>query len=135
MDNKLNESANEPSLRIDKWLWAVRVYKSRTLATEACNGGKVKINGKRIKPSYNIKTGEVLTVQSGYIQRTYKVLGLNGKRVSAKVAVQFIQDITPKDELLKMEIGRHASYISRYKGSGRPTKKERRIMEKINPYR
>jgi ribosome-associated heat shock protein Hsp15 len=124
----------DPSLRIDKWLWAVRVYKSRTLATEACNGGKVKINGKRIKPSYYVKTGEVLTVQSGYILRTYKVLGLNEKRVSAKVAVQFIEDITPKEELLKMEIGRHASYISRYRGSGRPTKKERRTMEKINPF-
>jgi ribosome-associated heat shock protein Hsp15 len=95
----------------------------------------VKINGKRIKPSYNIKPGEIITLQSGYIMRTYRVLGLLDKRVSAKIAVQYVEDITPKEELLKMEIGRHASYISRYKGSGRPTKKERRTMERINPYR
>ncbi len=135
MDTRYNEFKNPSSLRIDKWLWAVRVYKSRTLATEACNGGKVKINGKRIKPSYNIKPGETITVQSGYIMRTYRVLSLLDKRVSAKIAVQYAEDITPKEELLKMEIGRHASYISRYKGTGRPTKKERRTMEKINQYR
>ncbi len=135
MDTKHISSDDQPSLRIDKWLWAVRVFKSRTIATEACNGGKVKINRKSIKPSYSIKPGEIITVQSGYIQRIYRVLGLNGKRTSAKLAMQFIEDITPKEELDKLEMGRHSSYISRYRGSGRPTKKERRTLEKFNPFK
>lgn len=122
-------------LRIDKWLWAVRVFKSRTLATEACAGGKVKIEGKSIKPSRVIKTGEVVSVQSGYIKRTYRVLGLLEKRVSAKLAMVYAEDITPEEELQKMKIAKYSSYISRFRGAGRPTKKDRRTLEKINPYR
>jgi ribosome-associated heat shock protein Hsp15 len=125
----------EKNVRIDKWLWAVRIYKSRTLATDACTGGKVKINGKSIKPSWVVKPGEVLTVQSGYIKRTYKVLELLEKRVSAKLAKDYIKDITPEEELLKLETAHYSTYISRFRGSGRPTKKDRRIFEKINPYR
>jgi len=122
-------------LRIDKWLWAVRVFKSRTLATEACTGGKVKAEGKSVKPSRIIKIGDVISVQSGYIKRVYKVLGLLEKRVSAQLAKDYIKDITPEEELQKINMVRYSSYASRYRGSGRPTKKERRILEKINPYR
>ena len=122
-------------LRIDRWLWAVRVFKSRTLATEACAGGKIKIGGKSVKPSRIIKIGDVISVQSGYIKRVYKVFGLQEKRVSAKSANDYIKDITPEEELQKIHMVRYSSYSSRYRGSGRPTKKERRILEKINPYR
>jgi ribosome-associated heat shock protein Hsp15 len=117
-------------MRIDKWLWAVRIYKSRTLATEACAGGKVKIGGKSVKPSREVKTNEIITVQSGPVRKTYKVLGLIEKRGSAKTAAEYIQDITPEEEKLKAEIA-HRSYIARYKGTGRPTKKERRTIDKL----
>jgi ribosome-associated heat shock protein Hsp15 len=117
-------------MRIDKWLWAVRIFKSRTLATEACNGGKVKIENKTVKPSREVKQGEIITVQLGPVKKTYKVLGLLEKRNSAKIAAEYVQDITPPEEKLKEEIAQR-SYIARYKGSGRPTKKERRFIDKI----
>ena len=121
---------DDRELRIDKFLWAVRIYKSRTLATEACTGGKVKINGTSIKPSHHIKPGEIFTVQSGYIKKTFKVTALLSRRLSAKLVNDYIQDITPQEELTKTEIA-HRSYIHRYKGAGRPTKKERRLLDKI----
>jgi ribosome-associated heat shock protein Hsp15 len=120
----------DKELRIDKWLWAVRVFKSRSLATEACNGGKVKLDGSSVKPSKHVRPGEVITVQAGYIKKTYKVLGLLERRVSAKIAAEYIQDITPEEDRLKAETA-YRSYISRYKGAGRPTKKERRLLDKI----
>jgi len=122
---------HDNSLRIDKFLWAVRIYKTRSLATEACNGNKVKIGGKSVKPSRNIKVGEVITVTQRYITRTYKVLALLEKRVSAKVVTQFIEDLTRQEEIDKLKMERFTSYIQRYKGTGRPTKKERRLMEKF----
>lgn len=121
---------DEKELRIDKYLWAARIFKSRSLATEACNGGKVKIEGTSVKPSRHIKPGEIVTVQSGYIKRTLKVLALLERRQSAKVVAAYVQDITSQEELLKTQIA-HRSYIHRYKGSGRPTKKERRLLGKI----
>jgi len=117
-------------LRIDKYLWCIRVYKSRTLASQACEGGKVKISGERVKPSYHVKTGDIISVQQGYIKRVYKVLGMLEKRVSAQIAVKYAEDITPEDEKLKQEIARR-SYIQSYKTKGRPTKKERRVLDKV----
>lgn len=121
--------------RIDKYLWCVRIFKSRTLATEACNGGKIKIDNKSVKPSKEIVIGEVFTVQSGYIKKTYKVLNLLEKRVSAKLALEYISDITPPEERIKEDIMHVRPYLIRYKGSGRPTKKERRILNKANPFK
>jgi ribosome-associated heat shock protein Hsp15 len=116
--------------RIDKWLWCVRIFKSRTLAAEACAGGKVKIEGDRVKPSRAVSTGDIITVQNGYIKKTYKVLGFIEKRTSAQLAVNYVQDITPEEDRLKYDII-HKSYIGRYKGSGRPTKKDRREINKL----
>lgn len=118
------------SLRIDKFLWAVRIYKTRSLATDACSGGKIKIEGKSVKPSRQVKPGEVFTVTQRYINRTYRVTSLVEKRVSAKMLTQYIEDLTPQDELDKLKTERFASYVQRYKGIGRPTKKERRLMDK-----
>jgi len=120
------------SLRIDKYLWAVRIYKTRSLATEACNGGKVKIDGVSVKASRHVKPGEVFTVQQRYITRTYRVLELLEKRVSAKVIPAYLEDLTPAEEIEKLKMERFAS-VSRYRGTGRPTKKERRLMEKFKP--
>jgi len=121
------------SLRIDKFLWAVRIYKTRSLATEACNGNKVKFGGNSIKPSRQVKTGEVFTVTQGFINRTYKVLALLEKRVSAKIVSQYIEDLTPQEEIDKLKTERFTSYVQRYKGTGRPTKKERRLIDKAKP--
>jgi ribosome-associated heat shock protein Hsp15 len=121
------------SLRIDKFLWAVRIYKTRSLATEACSGGKVKIEGNSIKPSRHVKIGEVFTVTQRFINRTYRVLALLEKRVSAKIVSQYIEDLTPQEEIDKLKMERFTSYVQRYKGTGRPTKKERRLIEKFKP--
>jgi ribosome-associated heat shock protein Hsp15 len=118
-------------LRIDKWLWCVRVFKSRTLASEACDGGKVKINGERVKPSRAVKTEEVISVHQGYINRSYKVLGLLEKRVSAKIAINYAEDITPQEEKDKAVIGKLVSYSSKFGETGRPTKKDRRLLQKF----
>ena len=117
-------------LRIDKYLWCIRVYKSRTLATEACDGGKVKIGGERIKPSRPVKLGEEITVQQGFIKKVYKVIGFLDKRVAAKLVINYAEDITPKEEIEKAQIAKFVSYQSKYQDTGRPTKKDRRLLQK-----
>ncbi len=119
------------NIRIDKWLWCIRVFKSRTLASEACEGGKVKIEGTSVKPSRHVKIGEVITIQQGYVKRHYRVIALLEKRVSAALVKNFAEDITPQEELDKLKTGRLISYNSKFKGTGRPTKKDRRLIEKI----
>lgn len=122
------------SMRIDKWLWCIRVFKSRTLASEACDGGKVKIDGTSVKPSRNIKPGEIITVQQGYVKKSYRVIELLEKRVSAALVKNFAEDITPQEELDKLKTERLVSYQSKFKGIGRPTKKDRRLIDKIKGY-
>ena len=118
-------------IRIDKYLWCIRVFKSRSIATDACDGGKVKIDGKSVKPSRHVKIAEVITVQQGYVKRSYKVIELLEKRVSAPIVKNFALDITPKEELDKLVTARFVSYHSKFKGVGRPTKKDRRLLDKF----
>lgn len=118
-------------VRIDKWLWAVRVFKTRSLATDACRNGKVRINGITTKASHEVKLNEVINIQQQQITKTVRVIGLLDKRVSAKLVPQFMEDLTPKSEYEKVESIRAVSFVYRPKGLGRPTKKERRDMEKI----
>lgn len=121
---------NEPTpVRIDKWLWAVRLYRTRTEAAEACRGGKVKIGGDAIKPAREVRVGEVLTVQTGEITRTVKVIGLLGKRVGAPLVASYLQDLTPPEELAKPMERRLAPVAARPRGLGRPTKRDRRQMD------
>jgi ribosome-associated heat shock protein Hsp15 len=122
------------NIRIDKYLWCIRVFKSRTLATDACDGGKVKIDGKSVKPSRHVKPGEIITVQQGYVKRQYRVVSLLEKRVSAALVKKFAEDITPKEELEKLKTERLVSYQSKFKGIGRPTKKDRRLIDKTRGY-
>ena len=117
--------------RIDKWLWAVRIFKTRTLATEACKAGKVKIMGKSIKPSYMITIGEELMVTKQQIQKHLKVLGILDKRVSASIAEENYEDLTPKSELNKAETLIWKSFERRDVGIGRPTKKDRRTIDRL----
>lgn len=122
------------NVRIDKYLWCIRVYKSRTLAAEACDGGKVKIESISVKPSRHVKPGEVITVQLGYVKRHYKVTALLEKRVSAALVKNFAEDITPQSELDKLKTERLVSYQSKFKGIGRPTKKDRRLIDKMKRF-
>ena len=116
--------------RIDKWLWAVRIYKTRQLASKGCNSGKVKINDKRIKPSRSIKIHDIITVQKGFIKYSYKVVDFLDKRISAKLITNYIEDITSEEEIVKLKISNTYRVKSRKKGLGRPTKRERRKLDK-----
>jgi ribosome-associated heat shock protein Hsp15 len=117
-------------IRIDKFLWCIRFFKTRTLATDSCIGGKVKISGESVKPSRMVKIGEVITVQQGYVKRTILVINLLERRVSAKMVNDYIKDLTPESEKTKSEIARLGSYMPKFKFKGRPTKRERRILDK-----
>jgi len=121
----------EEPMRIDKWLWAVRVYKTRTLAADECRRGRVIINGFTVKASHVVRIDEIILVRKPPIIYTYKVKGLIDKRVSAIIAKNFVEDLTSNEELAKREIARININFQREPGSGRPTKKERREIEKI----
>lgn len=121
---------NEPTrVRIDKWLWAVRLYKTRTAAAEACKGGKVKLGGDALKPAREVQPGDILTVQTEGICRTVKVVGVLEKRVGAPLVPTFLEDLTPPEEKAKPLERRQAAVFLRPKGLGRPTKRDRRQME------
>ncbi|HOP04927.1 MAG TPA: RNA-binding S4 domain-containing protein [Tenuifilaceae bacterium] len=117
--------------RIDKWLWTVRIFKTRTLAAEACKKGRVKINDVEAKPSKDIKIGDIISVRKPPINYSYFVKGIPKNRVGAKLLVDFIEDTTPEDELQKLEPGFLAFQGYRQRGLGRPTKKERRLLDSI----
>jgi len=116
-------------VRIDKWLWCVRLFKSRTLATAACEAGKVKIDGQPAKPSRNVKIGDVITAAVGRVMRTVKVRQLLEQRVGAPKVPEFMEDLTAPEEFEKARTeAAHAPGL-RPKGSGRPTKRDRRILQ------
>jgi len=115
-------------LRIDKWLWATRVFKTRSLATQACKTGKVKVNGLAVKPSRNVAVEMIITIQVGPITKTVQVLSLLKNRVGAKLVSQYLLDLTPAEELEKLKL-KTELFKPRPRGSGRPTKKERRDMD------
>lgn len=117
------------ALRIDKWLWAVRLFKTRSQATQACKAGKVKINNETVKPSREIKEGLLVSVQTGPVRKVVKVTALLHKRVGAKLVNQYMEDLTPEEEYQKIEIIKKQPLATRKKGMGRPTKKERRDMD------
>lgn len=118
-------------VRIDKWLWAVRLFKSRSSATDACASGKVQVNGQPAKASRNIKPGDRITAAVGEIQRTVKVIAPLEKRVGAKLIGEFFEDLTPASEFAKPKEKNFQPFIFRPKGSGRPTKKDRRNIEEF----
>lgn len=121
----------EENIRIDKWLWAVRLYKTRSLATNACKNNQIHIDSIGVKPSRILKIGDIVQVKKPPIIRTYKVLGLLAQRESAKVVAEFIEDITPAEELQKLDMLKFVKPVIREQGLGRPTKKDRRSMEEF----
>ena len=119
----------EESVRIDKWLWAVRVFKTRTIASEACKKGRVLIDNNSVKPSRMIRVGEVIQVKKPPITYSFKVLDLAQKRMGAKLVPNFMKNVTPPEEYEVLEMSKLSGFIDRQRGSGRPTKKERRDLE------
>ena len=118
-------------IRIDKWLWAVRIYKTRTNSREACLKGKIKINGKSVKPSFNIEVKMNIIVKKKFVSYSYDVIGLTDKRVGAKLVDNYMIDKTPEEELIKNKVNLLLPTFRTKTMKGRPTKKERRDMEKI----
>ncbi|MEN8230766.1 MAG: S4 domain-containing protein [Bacteroidota bacterium] len=118
------------SVRIDKYLWAVRVYKTRTLATEACRKGKVMVDELPVKPSRSVTTGDVIQVKKMPVVYSYRVTDPIEKRVGAKIVENYVENVTPEDELIKLEM-QDDFFIKRDRGAGRPTKKERRLLDDL----
>ena len=120
----------DKQIRVDKWLWAVRIFKTRKQATEACKKGKILIRDQPVKPSRILKVNDIVRVKKPPAVYSYKVTGLLAKRLSARLVQDYVENITPEEELEKLRV-RETFFISRDKGSGRPTKKERRTMDKL----
>ena len=118
-------------LRIDKYLWAIRAFKNRSISTEACKAGRVKLNGQNLKPSHVVKIGEVYTVQKGSDKKIVEVVALLERRVDAKTAVNFYKDLTPVEETTAYKSMFHSPTLSRDRGTGRPTKRDRREIDEL----
>lgn len=115
--------------RIDKWLWAARVFKTRSIAADACKNGRVTIGGVNVKPSHVIKVGEVISVKKPPITYSFKVLDCIEQRVGAKLLPNIYENVTPKDQYELLEMSRISGFVNRPRGTGRPTKKERRQLD------
>lgn len=118
-------------VRIDKYLWAIRVYKTRADATDACKGNKVHINGGNAKPSKSVKPGDVITVRKNEVTFTFRVINTIEKRIGAKLVPEYAENITPQEELEKLRRPIETFFLKRERGTGRPTKKERREMDDL----
>jgi ribosome-associated heat shock protein Hsp15 len=119
------------SIRVDKWLWAVRIFKTRTQAGAECLKGRVLLNGMPVKPSHVVKIGEIFLVKKPPVIHTFRVKDILKSRVSAQIAKDFVEDLTSDEELSKREITRMGNNFQRDPGTGRPTKRDRRKIEKI----
>lgn len=118
-------------VRIDKWLWAVRIFKTRTVASEACKKGRVMISNVAVKPSRNIRAGEIIEVRKSPVTFSFKVLALADKRMGAAKVPEFMENVTPPDQYELLELNRISGFVDRQRGTGRPTKKERRDLEQF----
>ena len=123
--------AGREKLRIDKYLWAIRAFKTRTLAADACKAGRVKLDGQNIKPSHEVKIGEVYNVAKGPERRILKVTGMAESRTDAKTAINFYEDITPFEQTHAFKSVFQAPILKRDRGAGRPTKKDRRDIDEL----
>ena len=122
-------------IRIDKWLWAVRIFKTRSIAAEACKKGKILVQNVQVKPSRTVKVGDIIQVKKNPVLFSFKVLALPNNRMNAKLVPEFMENVTTPDQLELLELGRIAAQNARARGTGRPTKKERReIDDFFEPY-
>ncbi|MDH6309130.1 ribosome-associated heat shock protein Hsp15 [Dysgonomonas sp. PFB1-18] len=125
--------AKEPKneVRIDKWLWAVRLFKTRSIAIEACKKGRISIKGVTIKPARMIKVGDIIEVRRAPITYSFEVLNLTENRMGAKLVPDFMKDVTPPSQLEILELSKMSGFVDRARGTGRPTKKDRRELEEF----
>ncbi|QRX62833.1 RNA-binding S4 domain-containing protein [Dysgonomonadaceae bacterium zrk40] len=118
-------------VRIDKWLWAVRIFKTRTAATEACKKGRVLIGEASMKPSRNVRVGEVIKVRKPPVTYSFKVLALAEKRMGARLVPEYMENVTPQEQYELLELKSISGFVDRQRGTGRPTKKERRDLDQF----
>ena len=121
-------------IRIDKWMWAVRIFKTRTIATEACKKGRISVSDSAAKPSRMIKPGDVVQVRKPPVTYSFKVIDITANRISAKHVPLYLENITPAEEYEALEMNRIAGFVDRAKGLGRPTKKDRRELEEFTDF-
>ncbi len=121
-------------IRIDKYLWAIRLFKTRSIAATAVKSGQVLINDEPIKPAHEIRLGDVIKVKRNPIWRSYRVKEFLKNRVGAKLVEQYIEECTPAKEIEKLELMKLMPGFDRQKGTGRPTKKERRNLDEYDPW-
>ncbi len=127
----MNPPGADSAARLDKWLWAVRTFKTRALATDACRSGHVTINELPAKPGRDVHAGETVCVRLGLMVRTLRVLGVPRSRVGAKVVPDFCTDLTPASEWEKVKEHRVQQLLARERGGGRPTKRDRRLRDRL----
>ncbi len=118
-------------VRVDKWLWAVRIFKTRSIASDACKKGRVMTNGVSLKPSRNIRVGDIIQVRKAPVTFSFKVLALAEKRMGAKLVPDFMENVTPPDQYEILELNKISGFVDRQRGTGRPTKKDRRDLEEF----
>jgi ribosome-associated heat shock protein Hsp15 len=118
-------------IRIDKFLWSVRIYKTRSIASDECRKGRIIINDIQVKPSRPVIKNEIIIVKKPPVIYSYRVIEPIENRVSAKLVEQFVVDLTPEEEKAKLNIRQAMGIVYRDKGTGRPTKKERRLIDRI----
>jgi ribosome-associated heat shock protein Hsp15 len=121
----------DKDVRIDKWLWATRIFKTRTIATDACKNGRVTIGGMNVKPSRPIKVGEVVDVKKPPITYSFRVKALAENRMGAKLVPEYLENVTSPAQYELLEMARISGFINRQKGLGRPTKKEGRALSRF----
>lgn len=119
-------------VRIDKWMWATRIFKTRTIAVEACKKGRIMINNVTVKPSRMIKIGDVIQVRKPPVTYSFRVLALTESRMGAKLVPGFLENITPPEEYEILELNKISGFVNRARGTGRPTKKDRRELDEFN---
>ena len=117
--------------RIDKWLWAVRIYKTRSIAAEACKKGHVSIGDRTAKPAHNIRVGDIVNVKKAPITYSFRVLKCAENRVGAKLVPELMENITSQEQYEILEMSRMSGFVGRARGTGRPTKKERRDLDQF----
>jgi ribosome-associated heat shock protein Hsp15 len=119
-------------VRIDKWLWAVRIFKTRTVALEACKKNRISVNDAPAKPSRMIRTGDIISVRKPPVTYSFKVLGLTSNRIGTKLVPEYMENITPPEQYEILNLQKISGFIDREKGTGRPTKKERRDLDEFS---
>lgn len=120
--------------RIDKWLWAARIFKTRTIAADACKNGRVGVNGVNVKPSRMVKEGDTVSVRKPPVTYSFRILQTIEQRVGAKLLPEIYENVTPQDQYDLLEMNRISGFVDRARGTGRPTKKDRRAMDAFTDF-